>query len=246
MLSKAQNKYIRSLTQQKYRKEHKAFVVEGDKMVREWLETGQEVQLIAATEKWASVHESLINKLPTPTVYIIKEHELQAISGLQTANQVLLVAAMPDELPIVWRKQWYIALQDIQDPGNMGTIMRTADWFGIRDVICSQDCVDAYNPKVVQAAMGSHLRIQIHTADIGEVIKQSQLPAIAAVMNGANIYNIQPMEAGIIMIGNEGKGMTDKLISHATYKVTIPRKGGAESLNAGVATGILCSILTNK
>jgi TrmH family RNA methyltransferase len=243
MLSKAQNKYIRSLTQQKYRKEHNVFIAEGDKIAREWLQSGAGVQMIVALQAWADSHADLIAKHKESQICIVEPHELEAVSTLQTPNQVLLVVDMPKVEEKLPGNEWCIALEGIQDPGNMGTIIRIADWFGIGHVLCSADCADIYNPKVVQAAMGGHLRVKMHVCDLQQFVAKSGMPAIAATLHGEDVWQMPQLRAGIIMIGNESKGLPESLVEQAKYKVTIPKKGGAESLNAAVSTGILCALL---
>jgi TrmH family RNA methyltransferase len=246
MLTKAQSKYIRSLSQQKYRKEHNVFIAEGDKIAREWLASTADIEIIAATKQWAAENDEAIAHHHEAIIAIIEEHELQAISQLQTPNKVLLVVRKPVEQGVIALKhdEWAIALDGIQDPGNMGTIIRTADWFGIRQVICSEDCVDIYNPKVVQAAMGSHLRINFHTGDLHTILHEIAMPICVAVLDGHNIYEHELPTGGVLVIGNEGRGVGEDIIHMARHKLTIPRKGGAESLNAAVSAGILCALLT--
>jgi TrmH family RNA methyltransferase len=243
MLSKAQNKYIRSLSQQKYRKENNVFIAEGDKIAREWLASDEMVQMIVALKDWTDTHKELIHKHSEASLHIVDEDELKEISLLQTPNQVLLVVRHMPQYPEVEKKGWCLALDDIQDPGNMGTIIRVADWFGVEEIICSPNCVDAYNPKVIQAAMGSHLRVHIHVADLYETLKYTKLPVFAAALDGTSVYQAKKLKKGILVIGNESKGISEKVMDLATEKITIPRIGGAESLNAGVSTGILCALL---
>jgi TrmH family RNA methyltransferase len=243
MLSKAQNKYIRSLTHQKFRNEYKVFIAEGSKIALEWLSCNESIQMIIATKQWADLHLSEISKHPEAEVYIVKDTELETLSSLQTPNQVLLVVHYPAKKNIPVVNEWYIGLDDIQDPGNMGTIIRIADWFGIRNIICSPGCVDVYNPKVVQSAMGGHLRVNLHSSELVPFLSATSLPKIAAILNGKNVYNMQRLDAGVLIIGNESRGVSEEVLSFATEKITIPRKGGAESLNAGVSTGILCALL---
>jgi TrmH family RNA methyltransferase len=243
MLSKAQNKYIRSLSQQKYRKEYNVFVVEGDKMAKEWLSSDARIETIVATESWAEEHKSLISKHKEADCYTAKEQDIQAVSGLQTNTSVLLVAQQNKADLIPGINEWCIALDGLQDPGNMGTIIRIADWFGINHIICSPNCVEAYNPKVVQSAMGGHLRVNIYEAALSDFLSSVNMPVIAAVLGGENVYEMKRLEAGVLVIGNESKGISPEIQGLATKTVTIPRKGGAESLNAGVSAGILCSLL---
>lgn len=243
MLSKAQNKYIRSLTKQKSRNEHKVFIAEGEKIAHEWLSSHNELKMIIATETWIALHEPLLANHPEAALYAVSTEELETLSGLQTPNQVILVIPLPEQTDIPLRNEWYIALDDIQDPGNMGTIIRIADWFGIRNIICSPGCVDVYNPKVVQSAMGGHLRINIHESNLVPFLESVSLPKIAATLQGQPVYDMQRRGAGVLIIGNESKGISDAVLNAASVRVTIPRKGGAESLNAGIAAGILCSHL---
>jgi len=243
MLSKAQNKYIRSLTQQKFRDEYKVFIAEGGKIAHEWLSTSERVQMIIATAAWAAAQQEVIARHGEAELHIVKDSELAALSALPTPNQVLLVVHEPAQKANAALTGWSIALDDIQDPGNMGTIIRIADWFGIGNIICSPGCVNVYNPKVVQSAMGGHLRVNIIEGELGGILSASALPKFAAVLHGDNVYEVKRVDAGILIIGNESKGISDKVLAVATNKVTIPRKGGAESLNAGVSAGILCALL---
>lgn len=243
MLSKAQNKYIRSLSQQKYRKEYNVFIVEGDKIAREWLAAPARIQMIVATAAWAELNNTLISDHPEATVHTVEAHELQAISGLQTNNSVLLVVHREDSPLPPSINEWCIALDNLQDPGNVGTIIRIADWFGIRHIICSPDCVEAHNPKVVQSAMGGHLRVNVYEADLQAFLAGSTMPVVAATLHGESVYEMPRLEAAVLVIGNESKGISSGVQALATRQVTIPRKGGAESLNAGVSAGILCSLL---
>ncbi len=243
MLSKAQNKYIRSLSQQKYRSEHGVFVVEGDKIAREWLAESHRIQYIVAREQWLQDNVKLTAKHTDAVVASVSEQELQTVSQLQKANEVLLVVYRDNDNATLPASEWCIALDTLQDPGNMGTIIRIADWFGIRHVIATQDSVDFYNPKVIQAAMGGHLRVQLHGADISQFIAQSDMPIYAAALDGGNIYNLKDVKPGVIVIGNESKGISAAIMQQATKKITIPRIGGAESLNAAVSAGIICALL---
>lgn len=243
MLSKAQNKYIRSLAQQKFRNEYKVFIAEGVKMAHEWLAADTPIQMIVATDVWAAQHTGEISRHPEAELHIVKDHELQALSGMQAPNQVMLVAHKPAQSQPGELTGWTIALDDIQDPGNMGTIIRIADWFGVQRVLCSPGCVDVYNPKVVQSAMGGHLRVRIYEADLAATLKGAQLPTYAATLHGESIYNVVPAAEGVLIVGNESKGISPSVLAMATTRVTIPRRGGAESLNAGVSAGILCALL---
>jgi len=246
MLSNAQSKYIRSLSQQKYRKQYKVFLAEGDKIAKEWLSATSPVQMIVATEDWATQQEKLIKKHPEAELCIVTAEELERVTVLQTANKALLVVPVPDPGMALPVSGWSIALERVQDPGNLGTIIRIADWFGIGDVVCSPDCADYYNPKVVQAAMGGHLRVKLHITELEPFLQNTALPKIAATLGGKSIYEIETPESGILLIGNESKGLSEHIQQHADVKVTIPRKGGAESLNAAVSAGILTAMLCGR
>ncbi len=243
MLSKAQNKYIRSLSQQKYRKENNVFIAEGDKIAREWLASEEMVEMIVGTKEWLETNNALVHKHSEASVHTVDEEELAMISLLQTPNQALLVVRHMPQYPEINIKDWCIALDNVQDPGNMGTIIRIADWFGVKDIVCSPGCVDAYNPKVIQSAMGGHLRVAIHTANLQGFLKDTKLHIYAAALGGTSVYEVKKHKKGILVIGNESKGISEEVMELATEKITIPRKGGAESLNAGVSAGILCSLL---
>ncbi len=244
MLSKSQVKYIRSLAEQKYRKENNAYLVEGDKLVREWLSAPEPVEMIVATEEWLKSNAEYTDRHPEALKIPVKSHELAAVSGLKTANAVLLVAPLPNPPKEIPLDEWCLALETIQDPGNLGTIIRIADWFDIKHVVCSADTADAFNPKVVQSGMGGHLRVQIHKTDLPEFLSKVKIPILAASLKGNTVYDLPRLDAAVLLIGNESKGLSDRLITMATHRVLIPRRGGAESLNAAVSAGILCALLT--
>jgi TrmH family RNA methyltransferase len=185
----------------------------------------------------------LIAKHPSATFHIVSEQELNSISALKTPNKALITVAMPEMAEDLPTAGWSLALENLQDPGNMGTIIRIADWFGIPNIICSEDCVDVYNPKVVQSAMGGHLRVKLFEADLSHFISLQKRPVIAATLHGKSLYELAPFPEAVLLIGNESKGLTASRVKQATYEATIPKKGGAESLNAAVSTGILCSHL---
>jgi TrmH family RNA methyltransferase len=243
MLSKAQNKHIRSLTQQKFRNEYRQFIAEGSKIALEWLAADRPVAHIVATAEWHTTNAAAIARHPEASLHIVNEKELAVLSALHTPQQVLLVVDYPDAKSIPNLNEWYIALDDIQDPGNMGTIIRIADWFGIKHIIVSENCADIYNPKVVQSAMGGHLRVQVYEAVLTEALPLIDVPKFAASLNGSNVYDAGTQKAGVLIIGNESKGISAPVMELATHRVMIPRGGGAESLNAAVSAGILCALL---
>src|SRR6187549_694883 len=243
MISKNQVKYIQSLGQKKSRDIENRFIAEGPKLVNELLNAENcGIAQLFALKEWidenpnASKHTEVIELLGV---------ELEKISQLTTPNQVLAVIEK-----IQWKNDPEIkgnislALDTIQDPGNMGTIIRLADWFGIKNIFCSTDFADVYSPKVVQASMGSISRVRVAYTDILSLLKENKEVRIyAAVLNGRDITKMEKISEGIIVIGNESKGIHAEILELANVQITIPKKGKAESLNAGVATGIILSHL---
>ncbi|MBI2272897.1 MAG: RNA methyltransferase [Bacteroidetes bacterium] len=239
MLSKNELKYIQSLCQKKQRQEERLFLVEGAKLVEELLQTGLNVRKIYALPVWAEKHSHL------PQLTEITEEELEKISNLQTPNQVLALVEQPaPAAEPVLANQLTLVLDTIQDPGNLGTIIRIADWFGIYQVVASMDTVELYNPKVIQSTMGSYARVQVCYRPLADLLSAATVPVYGALLNGQNMYEVAPLKEGILLIGNESKGIQADLLSFVSHPITIPRLGGAESLNAAVAAGIIISHLT--
>lgn len=239
MLSKNELKYIQSLCQKKQRQEERLFLVEGAKLVEELLQTGLNVRKIYALPVWAEKHSHL------PQLTEITEEELEKISNLQTPNQVLALVEQPaPAAEPVLANQLTLVLDTIQDPGNLGTIIRIADWFGIYQVVASMDTVELYNPKVIQSTMGSYARVQVCYRPLADLLSAATVPVYGALLNGKNMYEVAPLKEGILLIGNESKGIQADLLSFVSHPITIPRLGGAESLNAAVAAGIIISHLT--
>lgn len=239
MLIKSQVKYIQSLSHKKLRDSEGVFVAEGPKLINELLSARLPLQELFAVKEWI---EGQAQPLPT-TVTEISQGELERISQLQTPNQVLGIFKKPDfsaNKPL--RNTVSLMLDTIQDPGNLGTIIRCADWFGISQVYCSVDCADAWNIKVVQATMGSIARVQVAYGSLEQWLEQVPgLPTYAAVLEGTDLRKQPPIKEGIIIIGNESKGISDAILARCSNRITIPRHGQAESLNAAVATGIILS-----
>lgn len=237
MLSKNEAKYIQSLGHKKRREEERLFLIEGNKMVAELLEHyPQQIVRLYATKTFYSNHLSA-NQIPQHSV--VTDDELARISQLQTPNQALAVVHCFSEKE--WEpknESWTLALDGIRDPGNMGTIIRMADWFGINTIICSPDCADIYNPKVVQATMGSIMRVSIIEKDLTAFLSDQMLPVVGAVLGGKELSSFEFPKKGIVVIGNEANGIRENIQSFLTEKLTIPRFGEAESLNAAIATSI--------
>ncbi len=241
MLTKAQGKYIRSLSTTEGRRAAGAFVIEGPKLLTEWLQNApQNIISIYATAEWAG--ETQLVGTHFPEIYRLRASELASLSQFKTPPVVLAVCRLPKSEPLS-ATGWTLACETLQDPGNLGTILRIADWYGVGQVVCSEGSADFFNPKVVQAGMGAHLRIRTGVAALSDFLRKSPLPVFAATLSGKNLYETTAVKEGILLIGNESKGLSEEVLLHASRQVSIPRRGGAESLNAAVATGILCDRL---
>ncbi len=244
MITKAKQKLIQSLKVKKYRKKHAAFVVEGSKSVLELLRSSLTVLKVYALPEWAEAHAVELRKQGIE-VSLAKQRELQGASFLSTADQVIAIARLPEEnlLESHITKGLTLVLDGVRDPGNLGTIIRTADWFGIRHIVCSEDCVDAYNPKVVRATMGSLFRSNLCYLELADLFARfKEVPVCAAVLNGHNAFEFKFPKPAFLVIGNESNGVQAATKAHLTHAVTIPRIGKAESLNAAVAAGLLCAL----
>jgi len=248
-LSKNKLKYLRSLKLKKFRQKYDNFVVEGDKIVGELLQSNSlEIEGIFATKGWIDSNSHLLYTY-TSITHIASEPDLKTITLFNTPSQVYVVVkrAKSSFANNFLTNHFALFLDDIQDPGNMGTILRIADWFGIPTVICSEQCVDIYNHKVIQSSMGAFLRVNVLISSFEKIYQQyPEVPYYGTVLAGNNLYEEKFIEKGIVVIGNEGKGISDDILNKLTHKIFIPKgkNGGAESLNAAVATGIVCSVLS--
>ena len=243
MLSKLKVKYIQSLGHKKFRDEHGVFIAEGPKTIEELVkEENIHIREIYAVEQWVRSHRDIPGNI---TVNEVTAEELETITQMSTANQVLAVIdKFPPTDTLHVRDEVVLALDTIQDPGNLGTIIRIADWFGIRCIICNKGSAELYNPKVVQSTMGSIARVEVYYTDLLTWLpRQKDLRIYATALEGQDIGTMKKLQSGIILIGNESKGVGEELLNLANVKVTIPRKGKAESLNAAVATGIILAYL---
>ena len=244
MLSKKIVKYIQSLSHKKFREEEDAFIAEGTKIVSEFLSSDKmRCTMICADKEWLLENYTLLKRITPENIFETEDHWLKSISLLKNPNRVVavfkkkLASAIPDPAGKI-----SLMLDYLQDPGNMGTLIRIADWFAIEDIICSNNCVDCYNPKVVQSAMGSLARVNIFYTDLTSIITANkQVPLYATTLSGTAIFELPKIEEGIILIGNEAHGVHEDLLRLASSQITIPRYGHAESLNAAVAAGIILS-----
>ncbi len=233
MVSKNQLKLIKSLHQKKYRNQRQLFFVEGIKTVNELLGSDFKPYLILATA-------SQRDHLNYTDVLEISEPDLKSISALHTPNGVLGVFEIPEQEDTKL-KGWVLALDSVQDPGNLGTIIRLCDWFGIQQLLCSHGTVDCYNPKTLQATMGSITRVQVRYTDLKTVIQTTNIPVYGAFMDGESMHQADLPNEGILVLGNEANGISGSIAQLVAKKVSIPQFGEpyTESLNVATATAIL-------
>lgn len=240
MISKNKIKYIQSLELKKNRNKENVFVAEGPKLVEALLQVSTPC-FIAATSDWIEVN----SHLKVLEMVEVTEEELKKISFLQHPQQVLGIFKQEPQPKLHLENSLSIALDDIQDPGNLGTIIRIADWFGIRTILCSENTVDVYNPKVIQATMGSIANVNVAYVNLEEVIKAlpKTFPIYGTLLDGENIYQQTLERKGLIVMGNEGKGISSNIKKYITHKLLIPgdTQKTAESLNVAIATAITCA-----
>ena len=247
MITKNTVKLIQSLKQQKYRNEHQLFVVEGRKMVEELLCSKFEVCHLLATERYLAEHP-----IDGPLLETVTEVQMEQMSGQDTPPGILAVVKIPKRrLPAADDSRMVLALDGIANPGNMGTIIRTAEWFGVKQIICSEDCVEIWNPKVIQATMGSIFRIDLVSVNLEQYLRKAKEKGLAiygALLEGENLFKKTTWDDGVIVIGSESHGIRKNIFPMITHPITIPRAEGSvtESLNAAVATGIIISCFSLK
>lgn len=250
-LSKNKLKYLNALRNKKQRQKYNKFIVEGDKIGLEFLQQDRfQAELIFAVDSWIKMNKPFL-KLHLNKTITVSEAELKKISGLTTPNQVLIVVDgyQWEVTPHQVGQGLSLYLDGIRDPGNMGTIIRIADWFGVDQVFCSPDCVEVHMPKVVQSAMGAIFRVPVLTSSLAEL--KSNYPAwplYGTVLDGDNIYQAKLPQNALLVIGNESKGISEDVRKLLDHRIAIPAsaKGGTESLNAAVATGICCALFRQK
>lgn len=235
MLSKSQIKLIKSLYQKKYRIKNGLFLVEGIKGVNEFLDSSFQLENLFATEQY-------LQKYNEQNAQIITDAELKKVSQLKSPNEVLAIFKIPVDNTIDFKK-FSVVLDGVNDPGNLGTIIRMCDWFGVAQLVCSKETVDCYNSKVVQATMGSLTRVNIVYTDLVEFIEKSDLPSYVTLMNGENIYQVELPNVANVIMGNEANGVSASVLSQVKNSLTIPQFGSSEteSLNVATATAIILS-----
>ncbi len=241
MISKNQIKYVKTLHKSKNRKQENKFIVEGVKVVGEFINSDFSILTIYATADWIAVNDAL-----GENIVEVSTSDLKKISILKTPNQVLAVVEYPKVNNFNYQNgDLILALDTIQDPGNMGTIIRIADWFGIKNIVCSMQTADVYNPKVVQATMGAITRVGIHYVDLVQYLSAlpKEVNIYGTLLDGDNMYETNLSKDGVIVVGNEGNGISDEVQEVLTHRIKIPAYGKSmmESLNVAIATSLVCA-----
>jgi TrmH family RNA methyltransferase len=252
MISRNKAAHIISLREKKVRDKEKLFVIEGDKLIREFLEAKAKVKILVALPEFLN-SLPLFHKQGIGEIIPVTNDDLKKISSLKTPHNALAVIEMtePARDPADLKKGLTIALDCVQDPGNLGTITRSAAWFGIKNIYCSEDCADVYNPKVIQASMGAILHINVIYTSLSELLKaarEENIKIYGALMEGESIYSYKLGSSGIILLGNESKGISEELQPYITDRIMIPKltdaKHGIDSLNVSMAASVILSEFT--
>lgn len=241
MLSKNQLKLIHALEQKKQRKKQGLFLVQGEKNVAELFNSNFVIKHIFATANYINKNSALLaDKDLVPLTVEASEEELKKAGTLISNNSVVAVAECKESsLPVIRGNELILVLDQVGDPGNLGTIIRVADWYGIEQIVCSPDCADFYNPKVIAATMGSFARVKVSHTNIKEFLSEQSKPIYGAFLEGENIHQTVLPKSAFIVMGSESHGISDEVVQCITNKITIPNFGGAESLNVAMATGII-------
>ena len=249
MLSKNRIKFINALKIKKFRQNYQSFIVEGSKSVLELLRSDFEVEFVLGTSDFQQKYSSILSQHQT-TFETVTLKELEGLGSFQTNDSCLAVAKCKENVFLaVENKEYVLVLDDVRDPGNLGTIIRVADWYGIEKIICSPDTTDFYNPKVIAASKGSFCRVKVFYTDLAEYM-QHHAPGkvvVGAFLDGQSLYEYHfPVQGGFIVMGNESNGIGEGMERWITNRVTIPRVGLAESLNVGIATAVMLDNLRRK
>ena len=235
MISKAKAKFIKSLQVKKYRKQEQSFVVEGKKGVEELLKSDFVVTTLCATREFIESHEFGNIEIIEAT-----SDDLSNIGSAETNDTALAIAKTKQNIrPEIKTGEYALVLDDIRDPGNLGTIIRTADWYGVRHIIASDETADLYNPKVIRSTMGSFCRVSVFYCDLNEFMPDWKGETYGAFLGGTNIHDMAFGNGGLVVIGNESNGISEEVSKYIKQKITIPKFGGAESLNASIATAVI-------
>lgn len=238
MLTKSEIKLVKSLKDKKIREEFQLFVAEGKKLSSDLITAGMEIVKLFCKEEL--LQAAPFSAVPENYIQLVNNKEMEQLSALQSARDVLALVKIPSySLPKQLNQKLSLALDTIQDPGNLGTIIRLADWYGIEHIFCSDQTVDCYNGKVIQASMGSIARVQVHYGSLENIFKTYALPVLAADLTGTPIHMFELQTPSILLIGNEGSGIHPLYNQYIQQRISIPRTGQAESLNAAIACGII-------
>lgn len=237
MIPKGTTKFIKSLQLKKYRKAEQCFLVEGEKSVSELLNSDFEIRLLACTQAFLDHHTQSADKCKE--LHVTTEKYLVAAGTLQTNQHALAVAQMKRAKLPEMVNEFGVVLDNIKDPGNLGTIIRICDWYGIRHIVASETTTDMFAPKVINATMGSFCRVHVHYTSLEQYLQKNTLPVYGAMLDGTSVYDTVWATEGLILIGSESHGISESIRSHISHRITIPKYGNAESLNAAVATAVV-------
>ena len=240
MLSKNTVKFIKSLHQKKYRLESGKFFVEGEKSVVEVLQSSFTVDLLLVTQEFAAKHATLLSGKAFEVLFVTP-NQLEQLGQYQSNDAALAVVQMKSNQAFLPEKgELILALDEVRDPGNLGTIIRIADWYGIKKLIFSSHTAEFYNPKVIQSSMGSFTRVQFYYGDLAQAFQEWKLPVYGAFLEGESIHELTNPTPGVLLLGNESQGISKEVEKWVSSKITIPSFGKAESLNVAIATAIFC------
>lgn len=240
MLTKQIVKFTKSLQNKKFRRLYNQFIIEGEKSVAEVLSSDLKIEKLLLTAYFYTKYKKALAPFAA-VIEMAGDNELDSIGSLQSNDSAIAICGITEAvLPQDIENEWIIVLDNINDPGNLGTIIRIADWYGITKIVCSEDTADFYNPKVINASKGSFLRVTVHYTDLPAFLKKQQVPVYGADLNGENIHTASFKQEGILVMGNEAHGISAAVKACITQMITIPRFGQAESLNVGIATAICC------
>jgi TrmH family RNA methyltransferase len=246
MISKNKLKFIKSLQIKKFRRIHSQFIVEGAKGVVELLNSDYHTDHLFVTQKFADYYSDLLKKKNYP-VEIVGEEELSKAGTFANNDAAMAIVNMKDNaFQELKGEEFVLVLDEVKDPGNLGTIIRIADWYGISKIICSEDCADMYNPKVISASMGSFTRVAVYYCDLIPYLKEKKnIPVYGATLEGKNIHHEKFQGKGYIVLGNESEGIRDEVKPYLSAELSIPKFGHAESLNVAIAAAVICDRMRN-
>ena len=249
MVPKKTLKLIKSLQLKKYRHQEKLFTVEGAKSIVELLTSSYKVKTLIGTSVFMEQYKSLIQKyLPELSVFEAEDSLISSISSFKNNNAGVAVVEMPvsQDLPTTW-SGYALVLDNVRDPGNLGTIIRIADWYGVEAIICSPETTDEFHPKVISASMGSFLRVAVYRVGLASYLEKVNVPVYGTLVDqGTSVHELDFAPQGLIVLGNESEGISRLVQSYITKGIHIPRYGNAESLNVSIATAVICDNLTRS